>query len=150
MHLITDAEIRGLKTVTLALIQEVGGLEAAAHVTRLHKTSLALAYDQNAPDRFLPIDAVADLERAAGKPIVTGHLAALQHYRLVAMPGPSGCAVRAIASVFQKAGQVGSTFARGMEDGALSEQEWSDLMCDLLVLAAAAHEAIAGVRGRVP
>ena len=150
MHLITDSEIRGLKTVTRALIEANGGLEAAAQVTRPHKTSLALAYDQNAPDRFLTIDAVADLERGAGRPIVTTHMAALQHYRLVGLPAESGCAVRAIASVFQKAGEVGCTFARGMEDGVLSEQEWVDLMRDLLVLAAATHEAIAGVRGRVP
>jgi hypothetical protein len=149
MHLITDSEIRGLKTVSRALIEANGGLESAAQVTRPNKTALALAYDQNAPDRFLTIDAVADLERAAGKPIVTSHLAALAHYRLVGMPGPSCCAVKAIASVFQNAGEVGSTFARGMEDGALSEQEWADLMNDLLVLAAATSEAIAGVRGHV-
>ena len=149
MHLMTDGELRALKTASHLAVKECGGLEAASSITRIGKTGLAAAYDPHALDRFMPIDAVADLERASGKPVVTARLAALSGYRLVALPAPTMNAVNAIALVFQRAGEVGAAFAHGMEDGALSHHEWSELLQDLLDLAKAATEAAAGVKGKI-
>lgn len=143
MHLTTDAERRGLKTGFRALVQACGGLEAAAAATRVMKTVLAAGYDQAAQDRWPGIDVVADLERAAGEPLLTHLLAAMQGYALMRVEPLAGCELRAIAQVGERSSEVFAAFGRAMADGAISAQERAVLHQELLDLVAAATEAAA-------
>jgi hypothetical protein len=143
MHLTTDEERRALKTGFRVLVQHSGGLEAAAAASRLNKTHLAAGYDQEAKDRFPALDVVADLERAAGEPIVTKLLAAMHGLALVRVEPVSGCAMRAIASVGERSSEVFAAFGRAMADGAMTQEERAVLHRELLDLVAAAKEAAA-------
>jgi hypothetical protein len=143
MHLTTEEERRALKTGFRVLVQHAGGLEAAAAASRLNKTHLAAGYDQEAKDRFPALDVVADLERAAGKPVVTKLLAAMHGLALVHVEPVSGCAMRAIASVGERSSEVFAAFGRAMADGAMTQEERAVLHRELLDLVAAAKEAAA-------
>jgi hypothetical protein len=68
-----------LKKHTEALVKDVG-IESACEITGKSKATLGRYYSSNDEhlDRFMPIDAVALLEKAAGYPYVTGALAELQ------------------------------------------------------------------------
>lgn len=143
MHLTTDEERRALKTGFRVLVQHAGGLEAAAAASRLNKTHLAAGYDQEAKDRFPALDVVADLERAAGKPVVTKLLAAMHGLALVRVEPVTGCAMRAIASVGERSSEVFAAFGRAMADGAITQEDRAVLHGELLDLVAAATEAAA-------
>lgn len=83
-----------LKRQTEKLIELCGGLVAAAEETRAGKSSLANYADGRdhcqGATQWAPIDVIADLEHAAGQPLVTKALAALAGYDLVPMAAPEG------------------------------------------------------------
>ena len=147
MHLTTEEERRAFKTGFRVLVQQVGGLEAAAGATRVNKTVLAASYDQEAKDRFPALDVVADLERAAGVPVVTKLLAGMQGLALVHVEPVSGCAISAIASVGQNSSQVFAAFGRAVADGAITDGERAVLRQEMLDLVAVATEAAAILEG---
>jgi hypothetical protein len=68
-----------LKKHTETLVKDVG-IETACELTGKSKATLGRYYSDHAEhsDRFMPIDAVINLEKAAGYPHVTGALADLQ------------------------------------------------------------------------
>ncbi|MCV2888637.1 hypothetical protein [Ruegeria aquimaris] len=72
-----------LKKHTEALVKDVG-IEAACALTGKSKATLGRYYSDNAEhsDRFMPVDAVALLEAAAGYPHVTSALAELRNITL--------------------------------------------------------------------
>lgn len=70
-----------LKAATRKLVRDAGGCEYAE--TRVGKTKLAEYGAPNMPDRFAPVDVIADLERSVGEPLVTRELAAQAGYDLV-------------------------------------------------------------------
>ena len=65
-----------LKKHTETLVKDVG-IETACELTGKSKATLGRYYSDHAEhsDRFMPIDAVINLEKAAGYPHVTGALA---------------------------------------------------------------------------
>jgi len=147
MHLITDEELCALKTGSLVLVRRAGGLEAAALTTRVNKTVLAAGYDQHAKDRFFALDVVADLERAAGAPVVTRLLAGMHGLALVHVEPISGCAISAIAAVGQNSSEVFAAFGRAVADGAITDGERAVLRQEMLDLVAVATEAAAILEG---
>lgn len=147
MHLTSDEERRALKTVFHVLVKRVGGVEAAAAGSRCNKTNIAAGYDQEAMDRFPALDVVADLERAAGAPVVTKQLAAMHGLALVHVEPTKGCAISAIASVGQKAGEFFAAFALAMDDGVITENERPKLRQEMLDVVAFASEAAAILDG---
>ena len=147
MHLTTEEERRALKTGFRVLVQRSGGLEAAAAATRVNKTHLAAGYDQVALDRFPALDVVADLERAAGVPVVTKLLAAMHGLALVHVEPISGCAISAMASVGQNSSEVFAAFGRALADGVITQAERAVLRQEMLDLVAVATEAAAILEG---
>lgn len=147
MHLTTEEERRALKTGFRVLVQQAGGLEAAAAATRVNKTVLAASYDQEAKDRFPALDVVADLERAAGVPVVTRLLAGMHGLALVHVEPISGCAISAMASVGQNSSEVFAAFGRALADGVITEAERAVLRQEMLDLVAVATEAAAILEG---
>ncbi len=147
MHLITDEELCALKTGSLVLVRRAGGLEAAALTTRVNKTVLAAGYDQHAKDRFFALDVVADLERAAGVPVLTRLMAGMHGMALVDVEPVNGCAISAIALVGEKASEFFAAFARAMGDGVITESERPKLLQEMLDVVAFATEAAAILEG---
>lgn len=83
-----------LKRRTDQLIDLCGGLVAAAEETRAGKSSLANYADSRegvvGSALWAPIDIIADLEKAAGEPLVTKELARLAGYELLPMATSDG------------------------------------------------------------
>lgn len=139
------ADVRALKTAARLLIGAVGGLEAAASVCRVNKTVLAAAYDPHQPDRFLPIDVVADLELVAAEPVVTHVLARLAGQALVPIGPAGGLEAQALVQVFRGAADVGAEYATAMADAHLSAAERRGIADRLLMLQAACMQAVAAL-----
>ncbi|MBI4921882.1 MAG: hypothetical protein HY834_09045 [Devosia nanyangense] len=106
----------GLKAAFGDLIDLNGSETQAARRTRVDQTTLSRfkrRENTGDPPRFPPVDVVADLEHAAGVPVVTRALADLAHCLLVPLPeGEAGDAVD--------------------EHAMRSAQEYADMMAALL------------------
>lgn len=148
MRQLDDIEIRSLKTAFRALIQRVGGLDAAATVTRVRPSQLAAYYDPHQAQQLMPCDVVADLERVAGELLVTAQLARLAGHMLLPMAPAFGSESRAIGQVFQESGELGARWASAMEDGQLDEAELERVLTELADLQRAAARAIALLSAR--
>lgn len=134
---ITGTEFAALKVASRALVARLGGGEAASLVCRYNGPALSDACSLTKPDRSLPVDVVADLERCAGDPVVTRILAGLSNHALVPLPTPGGQGAQAIARVLAGAADVAAEFAADMTDGRLSSAERQRLKDRLLALNAA-------------
>lgn len=120
---ITAEELAGIKIATRKLVKRLGGVEAAGSISRWGKSALAEAYDLNRPDRALPADVIADLERVAGDPLVTAVLARLAGCALVPMPRAGGMEDAAIAKVAEGTAELFAEWARAKADASLTAQE---------------------------
>jgi hypothetical protein len=75
-----------LKTATQRLIAAVGGLAEADKNARPDFRRFSDYQSFTKPDRFIPADAIADLEQAVGDPVATRELAELAGFDLVRRP----------------------------------------------------------------
>jgi hypothetical protein len=141
-------EMQGLKRATAALVKAGGGVEAAALLCRLGKSQLACAGSVNEADRFLPADAILDLESCTrglpGWPQITGFLARQHGLALVDLSvaedggGPVDW-LQHIAALSKEAGDVVSKIAANAAGGlSAAEVAGSELEreCDELIDAA--------------
>jgi hypothetical protein len=142
---ITGMDIAAIKTATRALVRSVGGIEAAALVCRYQKSAIAECYDPHRPDRTLPADVVADLERCAAQPFVTAVLARLQGYVLTPMAAPCALEAQAVAEVGSASSAAFAEYAAGMVDGRLSEAERTALADRMVAVSAASARAAAAL-----
>jgi hypothetical protein len=116
------------KRVARALIEAVGGLEAAAEFCRLGKSQLSDCCNPNLAT-FLPIDVVADLEALVPAPIVTRALARAAGGDFVAAPAAPAASGwhEALAAVARETGHVTETLLAALADGAVCADEASDI-----------------------
>jgi hypothetical protein len=135
-------DLAALKTAARRLVHLAGGLEAAVSVCRVNKTALAAAYDPHQPERFVPVDVVADLELVVGEPTITAVLARLSGHALVPLAPPGGLEAQALVAVFRGASDVGAAYAAAMADARLSRAERRGIADQLLTLQAACMQAV--------
>lgn len=112
---LTDAAQMSLKAAQRRLIRAAGGLESAASVTRVNKTTLGY-YGQIEHEQHMAADVIGDLEADVGDPIVTRELARLAGYQLVPL-GESAAptSVDPTQMVVGLSREIGD-FARAVED----------------------------------
>ncbi|MDF1720540.1 MAG: hypothetical protein P1U65_07695 [Minwuia sp.] len=72
-----------VKDVFADLIENAGGLRAAAAISRLGKSRLGEIASPHAPESQPPVDVVLSLELATGTSPVTAHMAAVQGRLLI-------------------------------------------------------------------
>ncbi len=103
-----------LKIATRRLVEEVGGVEPAASLTRVSKSMLASYYDPGS-GLYIPVDVVADLETGSNSVPITTALARLRHgvvhMTLIAtvspnLPSKLGEVAEEVGEVFKKAGHA--------------------------------------------
>lgn len=143
MQMTSEAQRRALKTAFRVLVAKCGGLEAAAAATRVSKTCLASGYDAQALDRFPAVDVIADLEAAAGEPLVTKMLGSMHGFALVHVAPQPGSEMRAIAAVSTCAAEMLAEFSKASAPGALTPSERAGLYQKMLALVAVASDAAA-------
>lgn len=123
-----------LKKHTETLVKDVG-IEPACELTGKSKATLGRYYSDHPEhsDRFMPIDAVINLEKAAGYPHVTGALAELQGITLShderRENAPKNGGVNSdIIALSQRFAMLMSEYQQSIEDGVISVNEAKRLL----------------------
>ena len=122
-----------LKKHTEALVKDVG-LEASCALTGKSKATLGRYYS-DAPehsDRFMPVDAVAALEKAAAYPHVTSALSDLLgitlSYDSARKNSPSGGVNSEVVNLSQRFGMLMAEYTQSIEDGVITINEAKRLL----------------------
>jgi hypothetical protein len=153
-HRITQHHPRdlvGLKTSFDLLIASVGGgLPASAVLGGYSPGRLSEAASPHNAERWPRVDHIAELERVARRPIVTEVLAQLSGHTLQPIGAGAGTAGEALLGVVRGAGQVVSTAAEAMGDGAISPRERLALREQLAGLARDVDRALAVLAALAP
>lgn len=128
-----------LKKHTEALVKDVG-VEASAEISGKSKATLGRYYS-DAPehaDRFMPIDTVARLEKAARAPHVSSALAELSGYLVSAdsskRNSPPGGVNSDVIALSQRFAQLMAEYQQSIEDGVISINEAKRLLRETLAL----------------
>jgi hypothetical protein len=140
----------GLATATKRLIAELGGLEAAASVTRVRPPQLS---DYGSPHvaQYMPADVIADLETVAGRPLLTEALARLQGYALLPLSprGPDDLALH-LARIGQGVGVLFGRVSEALLDGTIDAGERQDILSALTVVHRVVGEALGALSPPLP
>lgn len=129
-----------LKKHTEALVKDVG-IEAACSLTGKSKATLGRYYSDNAEhsDRFMPVDAVAQLEAAADYPHVTSALAELRNITL-SYSGRNDNDTRRggvnadVIALSQRFAMLMSEYQSAIEDGIITVNEAKRLLKETVQL----------------
>jgi hypothetical protein len=142
-----------LKRAFAEMVRGVGGVEASAPFCRVGKTKLAEYYSESMPDRFAPIDVIADLEPMArersGWPHVTSALCKMMGGTFLALPdrAPTTSDVFALlAALSKELSDTTGVVCKAMADGAFDDAEAAATERELDQLIAVAVEMRAHVR----
>ena len=110
-------DIAVLKAATRLLIQRNGKPEGAANFCRLQKSLLSEVGKIDKKDRWLPIDAVLDLEREIGEPIVTKTLFKLQSENKIPDASNIPSLLKSMADMSRRHGEAMESLLMAVEDG---------------------------------
>lgn len=131
-----------LKKHTEALVKDVG-IEPACELTGKSKATLGRYYsdhDEHA-DRFMPIDAVAQLEEASSYPHVTSALAEIKgitlnfdESRRNSEKAESGGVNSDVIALSQRFGMLMAEYHQSIEDGIITVNEAKRLLKETLAL----------------
>ncbi len=142
-----EAAYNALAIAFRLAVEDAGGLEAAASLTRVQKSQIAAYGDVNQQDRFAPADVVLDIEAVTRRPRVTATLARLLGYELVVSDTTAAHEVPALlARIGRDASAVFADSAHALAGRALTHDERARLLRDLTDLrfaAGALHAALA-------
>ena len=128
-----------LKKHTEALIKDVG-IEPACQLTGKSKATLGRYYSEHAEhaDRFIPVDAVAQLEEAANYPHVTAALAELKgitfSYDERLRNSRPGGVNQDVVALSQRFAMLMAEYNTAIEDGIITVTEAKRLLKETLAL----------------
>jgi hypothetical protein len=135
-----------LKKHTEALVKDVG-IEAACQITGKSKATLGRYYSDNSEhtDRFMPVDAVAKLEKEASYPHVTSALADLKNITLSygtsagsnsdgSNTARSGGVNADVIALSQRFAFLMSEYQTAIEDGIITVNEAKRLLRETVML----------------
>jgi hypothetical protein len=127
-----------LKKHTEALVKDVG-IEAACRLTGKSKATLGRYYsdDSEHADRFMPVDAVAQLEAAASYPHITSALAELKGVTLSleeARSNDKGAVNTDVIILSQRFAMLMGEYNLSISDGKISVNEAKRLLRETLEL----------------
>lgn len=133
-------KVNYLKRHTESLVKDVG-LEAACALTGKSKATLGRYYSEadEHRDRFMPINAVAELEKEAGYPHVTSALAELNGITLSYDTGRTnsvgdGGVNSDVVALSQRFAMLMAEYNTSMEDGIITVNEAKRLLRETLAI----------------
>jgi hypothetical protein len=120
------ASVAAIKTATKAAVAHVGGIDAAACVSRVGRTQFS-DYSNRQRDAVVPLDVALDLDHSAEHPFLLHAMAQALGYAVIPLhvgPGDFGqdMSEYAIAS-----GDIMATAMRILEDGVVDPQEAQEI-----------------------
>lgn len=132
----------GLKTAWKLLVDDLGGVEATAAVTRVSSKGRISEYGALHTDRFPAIDVVLDAEHVAGEPRVTAALARALGYALTPVePRGAGDLSVLLAELGRDVASLFADAATALRHTDLTDEERMRLARDLDEVSCAAAEA---------
>lgn len=138
---------RAMKAAFRALVEDVGGFDAASALLGYHKGHLSHAASMNHPDSAPRADHALALEQLAGRPRVTEQMALAQGFTLMPVAPAIGLEGAALAEVLGNAGELGRRAALALSDGRIEDAERAGLVEALGVLARAVGQAQGVIAG---
>ncbi len=128
------------------LVEAVGGGKEAASLTRVNETSIS-NYLNVHHEQFMPADVIADLERVAGEPLLSGLIAELSG-QLLAGPEEED-PIRMGAALNGKLGEFCRKSCEYAEDNHYDNYELDDLIKEaeaLMIASGRAHDNLCRMR----
>ncbi|WP_421782660.1 hypothetical protein [Kiloniella litopenaei] len=123
---------------TRRLVEAVGGGKEAASLTRVNETSISNYLNIN-HEQFMPADVVADLERVAGEPLLSGLIAELSGGHVT---GPEETdPIRMFAALNGKLGELCRKACEYADDNHYDNYELDDLIKQAEALSLASDRA---------
>lgn len=129
-----------LKRHTEALVKDVG-IEEACRITGKSKATLGRYYSENEEhaDRFMPVDAVAQLEAKSSYPHVTSALAELKNITLSydernSQPSTGGGVNADVIALSQRFAMLMAEYQQSIEDGIITVNEAKRLLKETVML----------------
>lgn len=128
MRFTNDHERRDLSAATNRALREYGAANFAPS-TRVKEAQLSKYGNVQDDENFMPVDVVADLERALGTPVITEQLARLSGFRLVADEGDGEAPSLAdVGDVADSKGKLLAGLISALLDGFVDQQEKRELL----------------------
>lgn len=128
MRFTNDHERRDLSAATNRALREYGASNFAPS-TRVKEAQLSKYGNVQDDENFMPVDVVADLERALGAPIITEQLARLSGFRLVPDGGDGAAPSLAdVGAVADTKGKLLTALISALLDGEVDPQEKRELL----------------------
>lgn len=143
MRQFAPVEYAAVKTTTQMLVQSLGGVDAAAGVTRVGRSQLS-DYGLLTSDKFCPVDVLMDMEHVAATPVITSMLARIAGFSLVRiLPARAKNELAALlARIGKDTGDLFATAAHALGHKTPTPVERRNLLRELEDLKRAAEEAI--------
>jgi hypothetical protein len=136
-----------LKAASRNVVTHAGTAAQLSAVTRVSESQINKYVGQPYPD-FMPLDVVLDAELAAGAPIITQTLAAIQGYRLVPIDGPVNAPISArdAVSMVKGATDAAGVIFAATEDNFVDEGEKREIERKLISLVLNLQDVLMRVR----
>ncbi|NVN44827.1 hypothetical protein HW537_13060 [Asaia siamensis] len=115
-----------IKTGTQAAVRAVGGVEAAASITRVGATQIS-NYQTRTNPLVVPVDIAVELDRCAQQPLILSVMAAIEGYTLIPIAFGDGCAATAMGDVASSASGTMTAAIKALSDGKIDRAEAQDL-----------------------
>lgn len=145
---VDDTVLAEIKAATRLAIHRLGGLVAAAMLTRAEKTALGEYQSINQPQRVVPVDIALQLDAALERPVILPVLARALGLSVAAPEGPALAGVdAAVATVAQEAGALAAELLLARADGVLSPGEQAGLARRAAQVAEGAGAVVAELGG---
>lgn len=128
MRFTNEHERRDLSAATNRALRDYGAANFAPS-TRVREAQLSKYGNVQDDENFMPVDVVADLERALGTPVITEQLARLSGFRLVADTGEGAAPSLAdVGAVVDSKGKLVAALITALLDGQVDPQETRALL----------------------
>lgn len=141
-----------LKEAEASLVKACGGLEAAAHLSRVKKSQLARYTDPGEADYHMPADVIRALELHCGVPHVTRFLAIEAGAVLIPLPrdGSRKACMKHLAGIGRDSGKLYGAACDALADGTLSGADRARVRSEAMKTMSALAALIADMRESEP
>lgn len=128
MRFTNEHERRDLSAATNRALRDYGAANFAPS-TRVREAQLSKYGNVHDDENFMPLDVVADLERALGTPVITEQLARLSGFRLVADEAAGAApSLSDVSAVADSKGRLLAALITALVDGHVDQHETRELL----------------------
>ncbi|MBS1014467.1 phage regulatory CII family protein [Acetobacter persici] len=118
--------VPGLKTATKQAVEHVGGIDAAATISRVGRTQFS-DYSNRQRDGMVPVDVALDLDHCAEKPLILAAMAQALGYVIIPQHIGAGDFGNDMSEFAMSSGDILSTAMRILDDHRIDPPEADEI-----------------------